>query len=193
MRRACGQGILVCLLVAGLAWPAVAWGANFDYSRFRGEFGLRFAYGKTTKKADVRLFSLLPRWGIYLLRPGNAWVPGLGVSFVAEGIISLASAEDTGFELGITPLLKISYPLFRNILLFVEGGAGLITESINSPALAHAFNFTPQVGAGLDIALTPRLAATLAYRFRHSSNAGIYRENPAFNVNFIHAGLTYYY
>jgi hypothetical protein len=37
------------------------------------------------------------------------------------------------------------------------------------------------------------LALTLAYRFRHSSNAGIYDENPAFNVHFVQAGLTYYY
>ena len=42
----------------------------------------------------------------------------------------------------------------------------MITESIDSPALAHAFNFTPQAGAGFDIALTPQLAATVAYRFR---------------------------
>ena len=69
----------------------------------------------------------------------------------------------------------------------------MITESINSPAIAHAFNFTPQAGGGFDIALTRQLAVSVAYRFRHSSNAGIYKENPAFNVNFFQAGLTYYY
>ena len=69
----------------------------------------------------------------------------------------------------------------------------MITESIDSPALAHAFNFTPQAGGGVDIALNPQLALQVAYRFRHSSNAGIYKENPAFNVNFFQAGLNYYY
>ena len=68
-----------------------------------------------------------------------------------------------------------------------------LTESIDSPAIAHAFNFTPQFGGGFDIALTPQLALSLAYRFRHSSNAGIYKENQAFNVNFVQAGLNYYY
>jgi opacity protein-like surface antigen len=49
------------------------------------------------------------------------------------------------------------------------------------------------VGAGFDIALTPQVALSVAYRFRHSSNAGIYKENPAFNVNFFQGGLAYYY
>jgi hypothetical protein len=170
----------------------VAPAADFDYANFRGEFGVRLAYGKNTHGASVNLYSILPRWGIFLLRPGTK-LGRLGISFVAEGIVSVASAEETGFEVGITPMLKFTYVLFPQVMLFVEGGAGLISESINSPAIGHSFNFTPQVGGGLDIALTPHLGLSLAYRFRHSSNAGIYKENPAFNVNFIQAGLTYYY
>ena len=43
-------------------------------------------------------------------------------------------------------------------------------------------------GGGFDIALTSQTAFEVAYRFRHSSNAGLYRENQAFNVNFFQAG-----
>jgi opacity protein-like surface antigen len=193
MRHNLGRWVILAVLAAGLAWPGGAGAAASEFSRYNGELGLRFGYGKSTKKADVRFYSLLPRWGIFLIRPGHTLLAGLGVSFVVEGIISAADAEDSGFELGITPMLKISYPLFPRVLIFVEGGAGLITESFDSPAVAHAFNFTPQVGAGLDISLRPNWALSLAYRFRHSSNAGLYKENPAFNVNFVHVGLTYYY
>ena len=112
---------------------------------------------------------------------------------MVEGIVSIASADEVGFELGFTPMVKFSCLVFPSVLAYIEGGAGLISESINSPAIAHAFNFTPQVGAGFDIALTPQMALSVAYRFRHSSNAGIYKENPAFNVNFFQAGLNYYY
>jgi opacity protein-like surface antigen len=94
---------------------------------------------------------------------------------------------------GFTPLVKFSCLLFPSVMAYIEGGAGIISESIDSPALAHAFNFTPQVGGGFDIALTPQWALSVAYRFRHSSNAGIYDENPSFNVNFVQGGLTYYY
>jgi opacity protein-like surface antigen len=172
--------------------PGSAQSAEFDVSKFDQEVGLRFAYGKNTKKATVHLYSLLPRWGMFLMAPCKSWGP-FGASFVVEGIVSVASADQTGFEVGFTPMVKFSCLVFPSVLAYIEGGAGLISESINSPAIAHAFNFTPQVGAGFDIALTPQLALSLAYRFRHSSNAGLYKENQAFNVNFFQGGLNYYY
>jgi opacity protein-like surface antigen len=191
MLRTGRKWLAVSMLAALLALPGVVWGASFDYSRFNQELGLRFGYGKNTKKASVRLYSLLPSWGVFLIKPGQRW--GVGLSFVVEGIVSAAEADENGFELGFTPMLKLRLPLGPMAMFFIEGGAGLITESFDSPAIAHSFNFTPQVGAGFDIALMPRLGLTLAYRFRHSSNAGLYNENPAFNVNYFHAGLTYFY
>ena len=192
MRRLWGNGLMVMALAAAILLPGVVWGAEFDVSKFHQEVGLNFAYGKNTKTASVHLYSLLPHWGIFIVPPGKSWGP-FGVSFVAEGILSIADADSTGFELGITPLIKFSCLLFPSVLAHIEGGAGIIAESIDSPALAHVFNFTPQVGAGFDIALTPQLALSVAYRFRHSSNAGIAEPNPAFNVNFFQCGLNYYY
>lgn len=168
------------------------WGADFDYAQFRRECGFRLAYGKSTRKADVKLYTVLPRWGIFLVRPGSSWA-GLGLSLVAEGTISIADAEDAGWEFGLTPLLKLSLPLGNKALLFIEGGAGLIWENFDSPAVASAFNFASQIGGGVDIALTRKLALSLAYRFRHSSNAGLYKENSSFNVNLFQLGFIYYH
>ncbi len=193
MRHILGKWVLACVLAGALAAPMGALGASFDYANFSGEYGLRFGYGKNMAKSDVKLFSLLPRWGIFIVRPASSTLGGFGFSFLVEGILSYASATGDGFEIGFTPMFKFSYPLCRSAMIFLEGGAGIISESFNSPAIPHAFNFTPQVGAGVDIALAPRWGLTFAYRFRHSSNAGLYKENPAFNVNFVHAGLTYFY
>jgi opacity protein-like surface antigen len=192
MRGAWVSGLMVMLLGAFLLLPGRVLGAEFDVSKFNHEVGLRFAYGKNSKTASVHLYSLLPRWGIFLMSPGKKWGP-FGASFVVEGIASIAGADEVGFELGFTPMVKFSCLVFPSVLAYIEGGAGIISESINSPAIAHAFNFTPQVGGGFDIALTPQVALSVAYRFRHSSNAGIYKENQAFNVNFFQAGLNYYY
>jgi opacity protein-like surface antigen len=178
-------------LSALVAAPVGGWGANFDLANSQGEFGLRLAYGSATSKASVNLYTLLPRWGIFLVRPGKT--SPFGVSFVLEGILSVANAENTGTEFGFTPMVKVSALLFPGVMAFIEGGAGIISENFDSPAVPHAFHFTPQIGAGVDIALTSRLALTAAYRFRHSSNAGIYDRNPAFNVSFVQAGLTYFY
>jgi opacity protein-like surface antigen len=187
-----GNGLMVMVLAALVLLPGRVLAAEFDVSKFNQEVGLRFAYGKNTQRASVHLYSLLPRWGMFLMAPGKKWGP-FGASFVVEGIVSIAGADEVGFEVGFTHMVKFSCLVFPSVLAYIEGGAGLISESINSPALAHAFNFTPQVGAGFDIALTSQMALSVAYRFRHSSNAGIYKENPAFNVNFFQAGLNYYY
>ena len=192
MRRLWVSGLLVMVLAVFVWLPGRVTGAEFDVSKFNQEVGLRFAYGKNTKTASVHLYSLLPRWGIFLMAPGKSWGP-FGASFVVEGIASLAGADEVGFEVGFTPMVKFSCLVFPSVLAYIEGGAGLISESINSNAIAHAFNFTPQVGGGFDIALTSQMALSVAYRFRHSSNAGIYKENPAFNVNFFQAGVNYYY
>ena len=192
VRRMWGSGLMVMVLAACVLLPGKVPAAEFDVSKFNQEVGLRFAYGKNTHGASVNIYSLLPRWGMFLKAPGKEWGP-FGAEFVVEGIVSVASADEVGFEVGFTPMVKFSCLIFPSVLAYIEGGAGLISESINSNAIAHAFNFTPQVGAGFDIALTPQLALSLAYRFRHSSNAGIYNENPAFNVNFFQGGVTYYY
>lgn len=191
-RRVCDKGLVALTLVLVLALPVMAQAADFDASKFNQEVGLRFAYGKNYRNASVRLFSLLPHWGLFLVQPGKQWGP-FGLSFEVEGIISVADAEQTGFEVGVTPMLKPSLLLFPGVLVYLEGGAGVISESIDSPAISHAFNFTPQVGAGVDIALTSQTAFSVAYRFRHSSNAGIYKENQSFNINFFQVGLNYYY
>lgn len=190
-RRFWGKRLVIPVLLGVLgAGPLSA--AEFDYERFHQEWAIRAAYGNSIRKATVNLYALLPRWGIFLVHPCHPRLAGLGVSFVVEGIVSIADADNTGCEAGLTPLLKLSFPLGNRVLLFAEGGAGVIWENFKSPTVTRTFNFTPQFGGGADIALTPNLALTLAYRFRHSSNASIYKENSDLNVNLFQIGLTFY-
>jgi hypothetical protein len=102
-----GSGLMVMVLAACLLLPGRVQGAEFDVSKFNQEVGLRLAYGRNTHGASVNLYSLLPRWGIFLMAPGKSWGP-FGASFVVEGIASIAGAEDVGFELGLLPSWPIS-------------------------------------------------------------------------------------
>jgi opacity protein-like surface antigen len=192
VRQVGGKAVLAIIMALVLGLPVLARAANFDLDKLNHEVGVNFAYGKNTHGANVQLYSLLPHWGFFFVKPGQRMGP-FGLSFLAEGILSIASAEQTGSEVGITPMLKLSCLVFPGVLAHIEGGAGLILQSIDSPALAHVFNFTPQIGGGVDIAITPQMAFAVAYRFRHASNAGISEPNPAFNVNFFSAGINYYY
>ncbi len=186
--------ILASFLALLVIIPRASQAAEFDIPDCRFNVGLRLAYGHHLKSPPVRLYTLLPRWGVFLIHPHVSSLPGrLGISFELEGILSVAEADNTGWEIGITPLIKFTLPLTRGLHLFLEGGVGIIGENFDSPAIPHAFNFASQVGAGVDLALTQQLGLTLAYRYRHSSNAGLYKENPAFNVQFFQAGLIYFY
>lgn len=187
------SAIPTVLLLLGIGCSSLSQAAEFNLSDCRYLLGVRLAYGHYLESPRVNLYTLLPRWGVFIVPPGTPTLGGVGLSFELEGIVSVAEAEDTGYEIGFTPLFRLTFPLNRGLHLFMEGGAGIIGENFRHPKVPHAFNFTPQVGAGLEIALAPHLGLNLAYRFRHSSNAGIYKENPPFNVQFFQAGITYFY
>jgi hypothetical protein len=178
--------LVVCLTVKPN--PAAAFTEESSY-----ELGFRYGHGQTCKAREHLHFnSFLPRWGVFLTQPDNPYLGKLRVSLLVEGIVGAINDGNTGWDIGFTPLLKISYPLGR-VLCYIEGGAGMIWENIDTPTFAHSFNFSPQVGAGIDIKIYRNYALSLAYRFRHTSNAGLYAENPGVNTNFFMVGVTYYY
>jgi hypothetical protein len=189
------RGLFVAvLIVAATLVSGTLHAADFEIADCRHDIGLRLGYGFSWQSPTVHLYSFMPRWGIILINPHDSTLPGrLGISFEVEGIISIAEAQDTGWELGVTPLLKFTLPVTGSLHPFLEGGVGIITQQFRSPNVPHSFNFTPQVGAGLDIAVAPRWGITVAYRFRHSSNASLVEPNPGLNVNFFQAGITYFY
>ena len=194
MRTTGFRGLILAVLAVAIIIPGTLRAADFDIADCRHDMGLRLGYGFSANGPSVHLYSLMPRWGIILINPHSSTLPGkLGISFELEGIISIAEAEDTGWELGISPLLKFTLPVTGFLHPFLEGGVGIITQQFRSPNVPHSFNFTPQVGVGVDIAVTPTWALTVAYRYRHSSNAGLVQPNPGLNMNIIQAGLTYFY
>jgi hypothetical protein len=210
MRRALVKATGALCLAVVLCLPGRVIGGDLLTSC--SELGLRFAYG-SSNRGHVDIYSFQPRWGTYLIRPGSPLLARAGLSFVVEGTISITDSPQvirlarrhghfhtisefdggTGSELGLAPMLKLDVPLTPSVLIFLEAGAGVILENIDSPAIPHTFNFSPQAGAGFEFKLMPRLGAVLAYRFRHVSNAGLYSDNPAFNANFVQTGLTYRY
>ena len=182
--------VLIALLLFGVAQPSRVQ-AFTETSRY--ELGLRYGYGQTCKAQETLYFhSFLPRWGFFLTDAQNPVLGNWRLSLVLEGVLGSVTDHNRGWDFGVTPLLKLSYP-FGRVLGYLEGGAGLIWENIDSPTYAHTFHFSPQVGVGFDIHLFGGYALSLAYRFRHTSNAGLYKENPGVNSNFFMIGVMYYY
>jgi len=185
--------VLAVVLVCSTLCPPIARQAAAGFTTAGSELGLRYGYGQTCKAHETLHFNtFFPRWGFFLTDANNPLLGRLRLSLILEGLLGSITDHNRGWDIGITPLLKLSYP-FGRVLGYVEGGAGLIWENIDSPTYAHAFNFSPQIGVGFDIRLIGGYALSLGYRFRHTSNAGLYKENPGVNSNFFLIGLAYYY
>ncbi len=92
----------------------------------------------------------------------------------------------TVFVGGIAPFFRY-LPFDWNVNPFVEAGAGgnLTTDKIiGHQRVGGPFLFSLMTGAGIEkmIGKTP---VSLSYRFRHLSNAGIYRHNQGYNSQYI--------
>lgn len=97
--------------------PALAFTAGA-----KAEFGLRYGYGQTIQAHETLHFnSFFPRWGIFLTKANNPVLGRLRLSLVLEGILGSITDHNRGWEIGMTPLLKLSYP-FGRILGYLEGG-----------------------------------------------------------------------
>jgi opacity protein-like surface antigen len=195
-----GRGKVAFLVLAGcMIWVfsnTVQPGSAAAFTEATGyELGLRYSYGQTFKGLETVSFnSIMPRWGVFLTQPDNPLMGKLRLSFIVEGIVGSAeTSTHSGWNLGITPLLKISYPFGSRFLGFIEGGAGVIWQNIDTSTYYNTFNFSPQAGGGVDIRVIDNFALSLAYRFQHNSNAGLYAHNPDVNSNFVMIGVSYYY
>ena len=191
VRRMWGIGLMVMALAVFGLLPGKVQGAEFDVSKFNQEVGLRFAYGKNTHGASVHLYSLLPRWGIFLMPPGKSGA--LRASFVVEGIVSIAGAEEVGFELGFTPMLKFSCLVFPSVLAYIEGGAGTHHRKYQQPGPSPCLQLHPPGGRRRRHRPDPPTGLVGGLPVPPFFQRRIYKENPAFNVNFFQGGLNYYY
>lgn len=75
---------------------------------------------------------------------------------------------------GITPLLRYSYPIHPRFDIYLEGGAGPIYLGLDTYEQEKSgFSFYDQVGAGVGIHIQPKMSLILGYRFSHISHGRV--------------------
>lgn len=99
---------------------------------------------------------------------------------------------DASLEAGImSGVLSYHIDLGRPWSPYLEGGVGVLRHDFEGRKLGGGFNFTQMLGAGLSCRLSARWSLRLGYRYRHASNAGIYKDNRGLNTQSFMAGLLY--
>jgi lipid A 3-O-deacylase PagL len=104
------------------------------------------------------------------------------------------SGRSTIYGGGVAPLgFKVNFATQQRIQPFIAGSIGLLyfQEDIPVPDSSR-FNFSSQIGLGVQFFLAPKRALTLGYKLDHISNAGISGNNPGMNSHVIYTGFSFF-
>jgi hypothetical protein len=96
---------------------------------------------------------------------------------------------------GISPVALQAVFLKRHRFQpFVSATGGMLYY--NHPVLADgatAFMFTVDLGAGMNVFVTPRVATTVGFRYQHQSNANVGMHNPGTDAELFYVGLSHFH
>jgi hypothetical protein len=157
-------------------------------------WGFNAGFGEGDRHG-VKFYSLLPH--IDLSLPKFIDEPlaryDLHAQWVVEPFVSyVGNASDT-VEAGANLLLfSLRYDRGQQFVPFIEGGEGALYTGLRDHALGTHFQFSSQIGGGLEWFFTRTAALSVMYRLRHISNAGISRQNSGLNTNFVMLGFSYF-
>lgn len=195
-RLSCSH-FLTCILAAVLlSLNAVAGHAQDTSGWLRVKsWGFHAGFGEGDRHG-VKFYSLLPH--IDLSLPKFIDEPlaryDLHAQWVVEPFASYVTNNTSEtVEAGANLLFfSLRYDRGQQFVPFIEGGEGALYTGLRDHALGTHFQFSSQIGGGLEWFFTRTAALSVMYRFRHISNAGISRQNSGMNTNFAMLGFSYF-
>jgi hypothetical protein len=93
---------------------------------------------------------------------------------------------------GLSPIgLKLNVGQDSWIKPFVAAAVGFLYFEKDIPVpRSSRFNFTPELGLGVQVFFAPKKALTLGYKWHHMSNANTGRSNPGMDSHVFYAGVS---
>jgi hypothetical protein len=160
--------------------------------------GLRSGYTISLDRKKVEMVPLHMHIG-YTVFKGKPWLlPEGSFEIGVEPFMGLitetkkkGSEGSTEFGLAL-PVLIYHFNLGHGLSPFVMGGLGVMYKDLRGLNLGGKFTFMETVGAGLSYFMNENVAVSAEWRFRHMSNASIYKENAGLNSGIFLAGFSYY-
>lgn len=124
------------------------------------------------------------------------------VEYVTEANISanytLSNADGYQAEsysgFGFTPLgFQLNLNRYNTIQPFFKSSAGFMVFKKRFPnQQGTQFNFTLELGGGIEIMLLRNLSFTVGYKYHHLSNGQFGQINPGVDSNIFYSGLTFF-
>jgi opacity protein-like surface antigen len=184
------------------AEPSPAAGAGYALTKGTNEFGL-WAGGSpdssriigNTEDRKLVLFAL--RYGRVLTAWDSVSLEYTLDIFPAAVVFEpdrVRRGSSTIYGAGLSPLgFKFNFAQHSSIQPFVAASVGFLYFEDDIP-VPHSsrFNFTPEIGLGVQFFLAPKRALTLGYKFHHMSNANTGRSNPGMDSHVFYAGFSFF-
>ena len=135
----------------------------------------------------------------YTLFKGKPWIfPEGALEIAVEPFLSPVTGHsnqegrDASIEAGLMfSVLTWHFDLGHRLSPYIEGGLGILYHDFQGYELGGGLNFTEMLGVGLSYSLDDNLSLNVGYRYRHSSNAGLYDENDGLNTQSFLVGFSY--
>ena len=173
--------------------------AGYALPKGTNEFGL-WAGGSpdsTGNMEDRQLFLFALRYGRVLAAWESVSLEYTLDIFPAAVVFEpghVRRGSSTIYGAGLSPLgFKVNFAQQSWIQPFVAASLGFLYFLDDVP-VPHSsrFNFTPEVGLGVEFFLAPQRALMLGYKYHHISSAGIGADNPGMNSHVIYAGFSFF-
>lgn len=102
--------------------------------------------------------------------------------------------SSTIYGAGLSPLgFKLNFGQDSWIKPFIAASVGFLYFEDDVPVpRSSRFNFTPEIGLGIQFFLAPKRALTLGYKLHHISNANTGRSNPGMDSHVFYAGFSFF-
>lgn len=112
----------------------------------------------------------------------------------AGSTFQVQSVRETRRAFGIAPLgLQVNFRPRKKYQPFIGASGGLLYFNKTTPNfIGTRFNFTADVGGGLEIRLKEKRALTVGYKYYHISNGNRGIENPGVDNNLFYIGYTFF-
>jgi hypothetical protein len=108
-----------------------------------------------------------------------------------EPFFSVLKTPERNTETGANFLLKCVFTQKKLFQPYIKAGIGLVYITQETKNQREGFNFLPQAGLGFSFRITENTSASLEYRFRHLSNAGLRKPNSGIDADMFLIGIQF--
>jgi hypothetical protein len=177
-----------------LATTLMAGTARADLLR---EWGVRAAGGVSDATA-IQYYAVHPFVGFRLWQGADQWLEEhhLELRWVIEPWVAFVRDprgpnKTESFEIGANLLFLRLYIADWKVRPFIEGGEGVLYTDLRKQGLGSRFQFSNQIGGGVEWAIRPDMSLAASVRWRHISNGDLYEHNAGLNHIIGFLGLTF--